>query len=66
MKNLLSPLSNSAALIGIAICLVSGMDRIAGNYSLAGFDLMTLFNGGTALMVFAALVKLHLISMQLK
>jgi hypothetical protein len=50
-----------AALIGILVCLVAGAGRIAGQYHVFGFEAMTLFIGGTALMVFACLTKLHLI-----
>jgi hypothetical protein len=66
MKNLLSIISNSAALVGIAICLVSGIGRIAGSYHIMNFEVMTLFNAGTSLMVFAVLAKLYRIGMDMK
>ncbi|MDR3394202.1 MAG: hypothetical protein P4L70_04295 [Parasulfuritortus sp.] len=66
MKNLLSLISNSAALIGIVICFVSGIGRIVGSYHIMNFEVMTLFNGGTSLMVFAVLAKLYRIGMDIK
>jgi type IV secretory pathway VirB2 component (pilin) len=50
---------NAAALLGILICLLAGVARMAGNYHLLGYESMTLFTGGIALMVAACLAKLY-------
>jgi len=59
MGNLLGIIGNSAALLGILICLVAGASRILGSFYLFGFGVGTLFIGGIALMVMACLVKLQ-------
>lgn len=53
---------NVAALLGIVVCLLAGLSRLAGNYHVLGFETVTLFIAGTAIMVFACLVKLHKLS----
>ena len=50
---------NIAAIAGILICAVAGLSRLAGAYYLLGFQTLTLFNGGIALMVMACLAKIH-------
>ena len=37
--------------VGLAVCAVSGLARLAGHYTLARFPVVTLFAGGTALLV---------------
>lgn len=59
MKNTISLVGNVSGALGIAICLVAGIARITGKFHLGGFEAMTLFNGGVALMVAACLFKLH-------
>jgi hypothetical protein len=49
------------ATIGVVICAVSGLARLLGNYHVLGYEAMTLFTGGISLMVFSALMKLHII-----
>jgi len=58
--------ANLAASIGILICLISGIVRISGSSYLAGFESLTLFTGGMALMLFGALLKLESIHHLLK
>lgn len=53
---------NAAALLGMALCTVSGIVRLSGVYTLAGVELRTLFLLGVGLMVFACLAKIHLLS----
>jgi hypothetical protein len=60
-NNLLGILGNIVAAVGIGVCAVAGVARILGSYYVMGFEAITLFIGGTALMVFAALIKLHII-----
>ena len=37
--------------VGIVVCAISGIARLAGRYTLGGFPAITLFEGGTALLV---------------
>lgn len=48
-----------AGVLGVIICLISGLARIAGYYYLDDFQSTTVFNMGVGLMVFACLVKLE-------
>ncbi len=48
-----------AGILGVIICLTSGLARIAGYYYLANYQSTTVFNMGIGLMVFACLVKLE-------
>lgn len=59
MGNLLGIVGNSAALLGILICLVAGVSRLLGDFYLFQFGLGTLFMGGIALMVMGCLAKLQ-------
>ena len=47
--------------IGTLLCLAAGLGRIAGMYYIAGFQAVTLFIGGIAVMVFATYLKLHVL-----
>jgi hypothetical protein len=57
-KNLVLAASISGFL-GIIVCGVAGLARIAGYYYLVGYQSTTLFSVGVGLMVFACLVKLQ-------
>jgi hypothetical protein len=59
MKNGLGMLGDLAGALGVLVCLVAGIARLTGKYHLAGFEVMTLFNGGVGLMVAACLAKLQ-------
>ena len=59
MTKLIERAGNVSALLGILICLVSGVSRLMGNWETAGYSTMTLFTLGIGLMVFACLTKLH-------
>ena len=59
MAKLLETVGNGAGLVGILICLVAGVGRILGTYHIGGFEAITLFIGGTSLMVMACLIKIH-------
>ena len=63
MKKTLEQLGNAAAIFGIVLCFVSGLTRVAGFYYLAGFELITLFEGGMGLMLGACLAKVHVLGM---
>jgi len=66
MHNVIVPGATIAATIGVLVCLIAGIARIAGYPYLAGFESLTLFTGGMALMLFGALLKLHAIHNLLK
>jgi type IV secretory pathway VirB2 component (pilin) len=59
MKKLFGIVGNIAGGLGILICLVAGLARLAGSFYLFKFEVVTLFIGGIALMVMACLVKLQ-------
>lgn len=53
--------ANVVAVVGAGVCAVAGVSRLLGSYHALGYEAMTLFIGGMGLMVFAALVKVHLL-----
>jgi type IV secretory pathway VirB2 component (pilin) len=59
MKKVLGVVGHVAAVVGILICLVAGLARLAGSYHCLGFEAITLFIGGIALMVMGCLAKLQ-------
>lgn len=61
MKEILIQLGNIAAILGVLLCAVSALVRVAGYFYLGGFELMSLFVGGMGLMVGACLAKLHVL-----
>lgn len=50
---------NISALLGVLLCIVAGLARVAGFHVASGFATMTLFQVGTALLVLACLCKLQ-------
>ena len=58
MQQLMNILANLSGLAGVLICLVAGVNRLMGQYHLAGSE-MTL----SALMVAACLGKLYVMEM---
>lgn len=50
-------------IVGILLCLLTGIVRLIGEYYLLGFQTITLFNAGTTLMIAACVLKLQAISM---
>jgi len=59
MQKFIQAVGNTAAILGIAICLITGMLRLSGQPVVFGFEAITLFIGGIALMVMACLTKLQ-------
>ena len=59
MGKMLDLLGNVAGVTGIIVCTLAGASRLLGSHYLLGFESVTLFNGGMALMVMSCLVKLH-------
>ena len=61
MQQLLTLSGHIAAVLGILLCVASGLARLSGSYHLAGYEATTLFSVGTGLMVFACLMKLQML-----
>lgn len=59
MDRVLRIVGNVLAVLGVLICLLSGLARLAGGYYLLGFETMTLYIGGVGIMVMACLAKLQ-------
>ena len=59
MDKVLDLLGNVVGGAGVITCALAGGTRLLGGYHLLGFESVTLFIGGIALMVMACLVKLH-------
>ena len=59
MQKLMQSVGDLAAILGIAICLITGLLRLGGQPVVFGFEAITLFIGGIALMVMGCLAKLH-------
>ena len=59
MEKMLDLLGNVTGATGVFVCALAGGSRLLGAHYLLGFETVTLFIGGTALMVMACLVKLH-------
>lgn len=64
-NDLLGVFGNVVAAIGVLVCAIAGVSRLLGSYHVLGYEAMTLFIGGMSLMVFAALIKLHIIKTHL-
>lgn len=50
---------NVAGGLGILVCLAAGAIRVAGAYQMFGYEAITLFTAGIALMVVGCLAKLQ-------
>jgi len=59
MNQILKTSGDLAAILGIAMCLVAGVMRLAGQFYIVGIEAITLFIAGIALMVMGCLAKLH-------
>ena len=62
MIKMINALSYLAALVGILVCSIAGIARLAGYYRLSGYETLTLFIAGVGIMVFASMLKLEVIS----
>ena len=60
MTKLLQYGGAAVAVLGILVCLITGVLRLMGHYNVLGYETMTLFISGIALMVAACAVKLYL------
>jgi hypothetical protein len=59
MRSVSVTLGLAAGIVGALLCLVAGIARLAGAHHLAGFENATLFIVGSALMIFACMVRLY-------
>ena len=59
MMKLIQSLGNLAAVLGMLVCLLAGLARLGGTWSVAGMDVGAVFQLGIGLMVFACLAKLQ-------
>ena len=66
MQQLLKLTGSVAGVLGALLCGIAGLARLSGMYYLAGYEATAIFMAGTGVMVFACLVKLELMSAQLK
>lgn len=66
MNKILSTGSHLTAILGALVCLLAGFVRLGGSSYALGFESLTLFIGGIALMVFSGLLKLELVYQSFK
>lgn len=59
MEKLINLVGNLTAALGILTCLLAGVVRLTGAHYVLGYEAVTLFIGGIALMVMACLAKLQ-------
>ena len=62
MHQLLTLTGSIAAVLGIALCAISGLARVSGLFYLGGYQATTIFMVGIGMMVFACVVKLEALS----
>jgi len=58
MNGALLWLGRTFGVIGVLVCTIALLVRLSGNYKYAGFEISTLFLGGTAAMVAGCLCLL--------
>ena len=59
MSGLLSVVGTLLGIVGLAMCVVTGSIRLTGAYYLGGFELITLFQAGIAMVIVACFLKLE-------
>ena len=64
MNKLIGIAGNLAAVAGILLCVLTIAARMLGIYEIAGIDLIALLTVGIAMMVFACLAKLHVLTVR--
>ena len=62
MNKLIEIAGNVLAILGIFLCLGSGLARLGTSWYVGGFQTMVLFNVGIGLMVMGCLAKLHVLT----
>jgi hypothetical protein len=66
MDRVLGILGNVVAAAGILTCFLAVMLRLSGSQWIVGYEPMTIFIGGIALMIMGCLAMLQAIALQLK
>lgn len=61
VMGVLKMVSDLVGVLAVLVCLVAGLVRVTGVFYLGGFEVLTLFNAGVALMVFSCLLKLQVL-----
>ena len=64
MRGLLSFSGSLVGWVGILICLAAGLLRVSGSFHYAGYETMTIFSAGIALIVAGAFAKLEAVGMK--
>lgn len=64
MPQVLDRAGTLAGVIGLIICVVSGLMRLAGNFYLGEIPVVTVFIAGGGLMVAACYLKLEALSLR--
>lgn len=59
MENMLTRVGFVIGFIGLVLCLVSGVSRVAGSFYLFGYQSITILFAGIAMMVAACMFKLY-------
>jgi hypothetical protein len=59
MMKLIRSVGDAAGVLGILVCVVAGLARLGGTWSVAGVQIAALFQVGIGLMVFACLAKVQ-------
>jgi hypothetical protein len=59
MMKLIQSVGDAAGALGILVCVLAGLARLGGTWSIGGVQIATLFQLGIALMVLACLAKLQ-------
>lgn len=59
MNRMLDMVGTVAGVIGLLVCLISGLLRLSGMWRMYDFDVMTLFTVGIGLLVAACFLKVH-------
>ena len=62
MTRIMQTLGDAAAVLGVLVCAVSGLARLAHTWSVAGVQIPALFDLGIGLMVLGCLAKLHVLT----
>ncbi len=62
MEKYLDLIGNVAGLLGASMCLAAGLLRIYGLFFVLGYSSLAIYIAGTGVMVFACLVKLHVLT----
>jgi len=66
MQKIIGFLGEMIGIAGVALCAVSGLWRLFGQYLLLGYEMGTLFLLGIGLMVMGCLAQLYVIRRELR